>query len=206
MLPIQCEEKWVSLHRALRFRSNELANGTNEADLLNDVCRALKNGLFDNSGAPTNSPPFLLYEKVSGRLLSPIGPQSQLYPYLRTLWDYIYVSKQTLDDLAVCCNWSPPSCCCDATKGASQPSQSPQLKPAPKAVVRDEIRFVYKVAKTADRKPPHINELPEEVLPLLEQKGFQASKRLIKEIGGEDEFTHCRRSPGKTLTSERREK
>jgi hypothetical protein len=195
---IQCEEKWVSLHRALRFWANKLANGTKEADLLNDVCRALKNGLFDNSGAPTNSPPFLLYEKVSGRLLSPIGPQSQLYLYLHTLWDDIYVSKQTLDDLAVCCNWSRPSCCCDATKDASQPSRPPgPLPPAPVAMIIDELRSEYDRAEAACEKPPNVKEVARAVQLVLQQKGYRASRRQIEELAEAEEFARRRWPRGK---------
>jgi hypothetical protein len=78
------------------------------------------------------------------------------------------------------------------------------LKQAPMAMVQEAIKAAYDTTDAAGGKPPNIKELPTAVLPLLEQKGYGASARLIQELGGSPAFKVRRRSPGKTLSSERR--
>lgn len=73
-------------------------------------------------------------------------------------------------------------------------------------MIIDDIRYTYRDAKAAGRKPPNINELADEVHARLIQKGYKASKRQIKKLGGADEFDRCRRPRGKTVASERRKK
>jgi hypothetical protein len=78
------------------------------------------------------------------------------------------------------------------------------LKQAPTAMVQEAIKAAYDTTDAAGDKPPNIKELPTAVLPLLEQKGYGASARLIQELGGAPNFKVRRRSPGKTVSSERR--
>jgi hypothetical protein len=177
MLLIDCEEKWLSLIRIVRYWADELADGTREADLWNDVCRAFNNGLLDDGRAGTNGPRFLLIDKVSGRVLSPKDPQ--LWRYLRPLGDCIFVSKEAVHDLALWCNKSPPSCC-DATKGASQPSRPPGQRAPPMAMITAEIRSEYDRAEAAGEKPPNIREISRAVRLVLQQKAYRRADCKLK--------------------------
>jgi hypothetical protein len=78
------------------------------------------------------------------------------------------------------------------------------LKQAPRATVEEAIKAAYDVADAAGDKPPNIKELPAAVQPLLEQRGYSASARSIQELGNAPTFKVRRRSPGKTVSSERR--
>ena len=78
------------------------------------------------------------------------------------------------------------------------------LKPAPKKEISAAITAAYDAAHAAGRKPPNIKELPAAVLPLLEEKGYHASGRLIQHLGEAQEFRRRRRQPGKTISSEKR--
>jgi hypothetical protein len=88
----------------------------------------------------------------------------------------------------------------------TQVTRSPAilLKQAPRAMVQEAIKAAYDTTDAAGAKPPNIKELPTAVLPLLEQKGYGASARLIQELGSTPTFKVRRRSPGKTVSSERR--
>ena len=88
----------------------------------------------------------------------------------------------------------------------TQVTRSPAklLKQAPRAMVLEAIKAAYDTTDAAGGKPPNIKELPTAVLPLLEQKGYGASARLIQELGSTPTFKVRRRSPGKTVSSERR--
>jgi hypothetical protein len=141
MLPITCEERWISLNRLMRVW---VKDGTRQADLLTDVCLAFKDGRVDDRG-------LLLIDKIGDRVLSP--NVRQLYPYVFTLRDHIFVSKEVADNLRVQCNRSPPSGSADGIKGASQPSRPPEhLPPAPEAMIKEEIKFEYQRAATAGEK------------------------------------------------------
>jgi hypothetical protein len=78
------------------------------------------------------------------------------------------------------------------------------LKLAPRATVQEAIKAAYDAADAAGGKPPNIKELPAAVPPLLEQEGYSASARFIQELGNAPAFKVRRRSPGKTVSSERR--
>jgi hypothetical protein len=78
------------------------------------------------------------------------------------------------------------------------------LKQAPRATVQEAIKAAYDVADAAGGKPPNIKELPAAVQPLLEERGYGASARFIQELGNAPDFKVRRRSPGKTVSSERR--
>jgi hypothetical protein len=65
------------------------------------------------------------------------------------------------------------------------------------------MRCAYDAAEAAGMKPPNIKELPAAVQPFLQQKGFSASGRRIRELGDAEEFKKRRRPPGKTVASER---
>src|SRR6516225_12324384 len=127
---------YESLNFIIRVWSAELADGTCEADLWRDVCLAFYKGLFNNGGAHTNGPPYLLVDKAKGRVLLPRGPH--LWRFLRPLGDRIVLSKEAVHDLAQWCNRAPPSRC-HVTKGGSQPSRpSEQLPPAPVRMIKEE--------------------------------------------------------------------
>jgi hypothetical protein len=89
---------------------------------------------------------------------------------------------------------------------AKQPSQAAsqrrRLKKAPSAEIDLAIQTAYDNAQREGRKPPNINELPDEVLPILEAKHYRASKLRIKERGEQDKFSSRRRLPGRTWESE----
>jgi hypothetical protein len=97
---------------------------------------------------------------------------------------------------------SPASDVARATQAAGSPILL--LKQAPRATVQEAIKAAYDVADAAGGKPPNIKELPAVVQPLLEQRGYGASGRFIQELGNAPAFKVRRRSPGKTVSSERR--
>jgi hypothetical protein len=195
MLQIKCDE-WISLNRLMRMWADELADGTRDVDLWADVCRAFNNGLLDEGGGLRNGPRYLLLDKVGGRVLSPKDPQ--LWRYVRPLGDRIVVSKEAVHDLALWCNRTPPSCCADVTKGASQPSRPPgQLAPASEAMIIDDIRSEYHRAEAAGEKPPNIKEVSPPVQVALEHKGYRASGRQIEKLAEAEEFKRLRWLPGK---------
>ena len=79
---------------ALRVWAQELGDGTKEIDLWNEVCQAFKDGRFDD----TKRPYFLLIDHVSGRAVAAKG--RDVWADLRTLGNVLYVSKETMEDLA----------------------------------------------------------------------------------------------------------
>jgi hypothetical protein len=79
---------------------------------------------------------------------------------------------------------------------------TPTMKPASEVSIRAEIKAVYDEAEGSGRKPPNNKELPKEVRPRLNDKGFDASANRIMEVG--TAFQNRRRLPGATLASERR--
>lgn len=97
---------------------------------------------------------------------------------------------------------SPASDVARATQAAA--STIVLLKQAPRATVEEAIKAAYDVADAAGGKPPNIKELPAAVQPLLEQRGYGASAQFIQELGNAPAFKVRRRSPGKTVSSERR--
>jgi hypothetical protein len=118
-------------------------------------------------------------------------------PFAAAVFDY---QKQPVQQIAEAN--SPAS---DVSR-VTQVTRSPVklLKQAPTAMVQEAIKAAYDTTDAAGDKPPNIKELPTAVLPLLEQKGYGASARLIQELGGAPNFKVRRRSPGKTVSSERR--
>jgi hypothetical protein len=78
------------------------------------------------------------------------------------------------------------------------------LKQAPEALVDRAIDSVYQQAVAEGRKPPNIKELPNAVVPLLAEKGYHASKKLIMRVGSSARHKGKRRPIGKTLRSEQR--
>ena len=106
----------------------------------------------------------------------------------------------------------PPQQIVDSNSPASDVARATQaggstivfLKQAPRATVEEAIKAAYDVADAAGDKPPNIKELPAAVQPLLEQRGYSASARFIQELGNAPAFKVRRRSPGKTVSSERR--
>jgi hypothetical protein len=194
MRRINCEE-WISLNRLVRVWATDLADGTREADLWNDVCRAFNDGHLDDGGAR-----YLLID--GGRVLSPKDPQ--LWRYLRPLGDRIVLSKDAVHDLALWCNKCPPSCCADATKAGSQPSR-PSMPPAPEAMIIGELRSAYHRAEAAGEKPPNIKEVSRAVQLVLEQKDYRASRRQIETLAEAEEFKRRRWPPGKRRIEPRKE-
>jgi hypothetical protein len=114
MLRFNCEE-WISLKRLVEVWPNELADGTTQADLWNDLCRFFRDGHLDHGG---------YIHKVTGRVPVPTHPE--LWRYLRPCGDWIFLSKQVVKDFARYCNRFPPSWCSGVTNGPSQPSRLSQ--------------------------------------------------------------------------------
>jgi hypothetical protein len=81
-----------------------------------------------------------------------------------------------------------------------------ELRRATEGIVHAAIETVYDAACADGAKPPNIRELPAAVLPLLKDKGYRASQKFIQTIGESPEFKARRRSPGATLTNERRKR
>jgi hypothetical protein len=63
---------------------------------------------------------------------------------------------------------------------------------------------VCKAEEAAGRKDPNVKELSAAVQPLLQRKGFWASRRWIEKLAEAPEFKSRRRPRGKTVASERR--
>jgi hypothetical protein len=80
------------------------------------------------------------------------------------------------------------------------------LKQAPDNLIRSVIQKVYDDQQARDEKPPNIKGLRKIVLPLVRAKGYEASGRRVEEIGSEPVFKKRRRTPGKTVKSERARK
>jgi hypothetical protein len=156
----------------------------------------------------------------------------ELYGKLFTMGDSIFVTKDAMSDFARRHGLPAPSCW---PKAVGQPARVPEelkpaapgsigtpslhgavaetqmsrpqrLKLASKAVIRDEIRLANTEAKAAGRDGLNVNKLADVVQPRLQYRGYDASKKLIKEIAKEDEFKAFRRRPGTTLASERRKR
>jgi hypothetical protein len=124
--------EWISLSWLIRVWANEL--GTTEAELWALVALAFKDGRFDHGG---------YIHKAMGRV--PVRTHPELWRYLRPLGDWIFLSKEAVNDLARYRNSPPPSWYSDESKGASQPSRSPEELPAaPEAMIKEEIRFEYR--------------------------------------------------------------
>jgi hypothetical protein len=122
----------------------------------------------------------------------------------RAMGEVILLSKEAVLDFARRHKLRPPSWWADASKGGTQPSRSQvELKPASTAMINEAIRCAYDAAEAAGTKQSNIKELPAAVQPLLQQRGFFASKRRIMQLGDAEEFKRRRRPPGKTLKSER---
>jgi hypothetical protein len=203
MIRVHCEENWRTVNRIIPDWANELGEGTREADLSSDMTLAFK-GLLDDGGALTNRSGYFLFDKVQGRLLSPIDPQ--LWLYLRALADCIFLSKEAVNDLARRCKRSSPSWCSDVTKGASQPSRPQgQPAPAPMAMIIEEIRSAYDRAEATGEKPPNVKEISPVVQHGLRQNGHRASRRQIEKLAEAEEFK-CRRWPPGKRQSEPRKK
>jgi hypothetical protein len=126
----------------------------------------------------------------------PAAPPTRL-PFAAAEFDY---QKQPSRQIAEAN--SPASDVSRVTQAA--PSPVKLLKQAPRAMVQEAIKAAYDTTDAVGGKPPNIKELPTAVLPLLEQKGYGASARLIQELGSSPAFKVRRRSPGKTVSSERR--
>jgi hypothetical protein len=129
----------------------------------------------------------------------PAAPAARL-PFAAAVFDY---QKQPFQQIAEA--KSPASDVSRVTQ-VTEVTRSPLklLKQAPRVMVQEAIKAAYDTTDAAGGKPPNIKELPTAVLPLLEQKGYGASARLIQELGGAPTFKVRRRSPGKTVSSERR--
>jgi hypothetical protein len=71
-----------------------------------------------------------------------------------------------------------------------------KLRLAPDSMIHEAIADVYDAADKAATKPPNINELPGAVLPRLSVRGYTASGKAIKTIGGSEEFVGRRGKVG----------
>ena len=208
-------EGWLRLARLVPAWANELADATSspsasEDDLWHYLHEDVINGLLDDSGPLINGSRLgLRFIDSSGRGVCVNGWLlfGKMHLPFRGMGQRILVAKEAVDDFARRHGVPPPSLGSDASRGENQPSRSPgQLKPAPDRIIIEANRCAYKVAEAARTKPPNIKELPAAVQPLLQQKGFFASKRRIMQLGEAEEFKSSRRRPGKTVASERRKK
>ena len=80
---------------------------------------------------------------------------------------------------------------------------SPTLKSATERRMIDAVRRVYDIADKEGEKPPNIREVAKPVQDLLRGNGYKASAKQIQAIAERPEFEKRRRSPGKTLKSEK---
>ncbi len=78
-----------------------------------------------------------------------------------------------------------------------------RLRPAPALTIHEAIAAVYDEAEREQAKPPNIRELAKPVQRLLSQQGRQASGIQIQKLAAEPQHDGRRRTPGKTVTSER---
>jgi hypothetical protein len=192
MVEINCEQL-PTLNQLMRLWAHELADGTSEADLLNDVFRAFTSGLLDDGGAP-----IFLIDRVSGRIFVPKDPR--LSQYLRAFRDDILLSKQAVNVIALLSKRRAPSYCAE-----SQPSPLPRrLTPASTAMINDAIGSNYDRAEAGGEKPANVKELSRAVQRVLEEDGYSASKRQIEKLAHAEEFKRRRLSPGKRWTDPRR--
>jgi hypothetical protein len=189
------------------------------------------NGFFDDSGPLRNGSRLGLrvidhrssqLPYVAGRLLF-----GKMQLPFRSKADHILGAKEAVLDFARRHELPPPSWWSDATKGGSEPSRAPkpapgtawydrprdvsepsraaeELKPASDAMTKEEMWSVCYAEEAAGRKEPNVKELSAAVQPLLQRKGFRASRRQIEKLAEEPEFKRRRRPPGKTVASERR--
>jgi hypothetical protein len=86
--------------------------------------------------------------------------------------------------------------------------QPRQRKPrrAPKAEIDKHITAVYDRAQNEGQKPPNVKELVPLVQQSLGDADFKASGRSIMALAGDPKHEQRRRSPGKTVASEKRRK
>ena len=77
-----------------------------------------------------------------------------------------------------------------------------ELRLAPDAEIKKAIVAAYDNAEAQRAKPPNIKELPGAVRRHLKVKGYYASDKHIQDLGAP--YKNRRRSPGKTLASDRR--
>jgi hypothetical protein len=205
-------EQWLALAQLVPAWANELADPSLspsqlERDLRECLYKDAIIGFLDHSGPLRNGRRLGLgfieddgrFRYVSGRRLGTVH-----FPFRK--WEHrIFLAQKAILAFARRHGVSPPSGCSDATKRETQPSRSQaKLKPAPSRTVIEAIGCAYDAAEAAGRKPPNTKELPAAVQPFLQQKGFTASGRHIRELGDADEFKRRRRPPGKTIASERR--
>src|SRR5262249_38403493 len=88
-------------------------------------------------------------------------------------------------------------------KRANDDAASLNLKSASKPMIENEVRRVYDIADKEGKKPPNIKEVAKPVQDLLRGNGYKASAAQIQKIAQRPEFAKRRRSPGKTLKSEK---
>lgn len=75
---------------------------------------------------------------------------------------------------------------------------------APDSAIKRIIKNVYDGAEKTGSKPPNVKELPDLVLPLLENEGYTTSKSRVMKLSELPEFKRRRWKPGKTLKNEQR--
>jgi hypothetical protein len=207
-------EQWLTLAELVPAWAAELADASHSASQLErDLWQCLqedaKIGFLDHSGPLRNGRRLGLgfiddngrFQYISGRRLGTVH-----FPFRRR-GHRIFLARKAMLALARRHWVSPFSGWPDASEGESQPSRSQvKLKTAPDRIIIEAIRCAYDAAEAAGTKPPNIKELPAAVQPLLQQKGFWASKLRIMQLGEAEEFKRRRRRPGKTVASERRKK
>jgi hypothetical protein len=92
------------------------------------------------------------------------------------------------------------------TLDREQQRRQRKLRQAPEAAIDKHITAVYDRAQNEGEKPPNVKELVPLVQQSLGNAGFKASGRSIIALAGDPKHEQRRRSPGKTVASEKRRK
>ena len=92
------------------------------------------------------------------------------------------------------------------TLDREQQRRQRKLRQAPEAAIDKHITAVYDRAQNEGEKPPNVKELVPLVQQSLGDAGFKASGRSIIALAGDPKHEQRRRSPGKTVASEKRRK
>jgi hypothetical protein len=197
--------KWISLKEALRLAERRLAKNAKDeiCDMANE-CKLTVRGMSDSGQ--------LRYARIGTKYGNELVAKWADWENSASDYDdgMIAITRdlEVLNDDAFrsLLTGDPTQKQADDCSLEDVTTLSQTKRSAPRETIRTVIREAYDAAAAQGRKPPNINELPAAVLPRLEEKGFCASGRSIQKVGEAKEFKSRRRPPGKTISSEQREK